>query len=125
MAITIYDELGGAPAVEAVVEDLYRRVLADPCLSRYFEGKDLARIKGHQRALLTVALGGRSETYRGRMMHPPHKGVQITDAAFDSLLGHLADVLVDTGARRSTVARVLAILQPLRADVVQLHPVSV
>ncbi|MDQ4068954.1 MAG: group 1 truncated hemoglobin [Actinomycetota bacterium] len=119
MKVTIYDEIGGEPGITAVVEALYRRVLADPDLARYFEGRDVGRLEAHQRALLTVALGGTAEEYNGRMMHPAHAGLGITDRAFDKVLGHLAAALADAGVAPVTVARILAMLQPLRTDVVQ------
>jgi hemoglobin len=53
------------------------------------------------------------------MMHPAHAGLAITDEAFDKVLGHLAAVLGDAGVPAVTTAKVLAILQPLRGDVVQ------
>jgi hemoglobin len=116
---TIYDELGGAPAVAAVVDAFYERLLADPALMGYFAGKDMTRLKAHQRALVTVALGGGSETYTGRLMGPAHAGMGISDGAFDAVLDHLAAVLVEAGAPPTTVAKVLAILEPLRSDVVE------
>jgi hemoglobin len=116
---TIYDEIGGAPAVTAVVEGLYQRLVEDPDLGSYFEGRDLARLKAHQRALVTVALGGMSEEYHGRMMHPAHAGLGITHEDFDRVLDHLLAVLGDAGVPEVTSAKILAILQPLRADVVQ------
>jgi hemoglobin len=116
---TIYDEIGGAPAVDAVVDAFYDRLLADARLAPYFGGKDMTRLKAHQRALVTVALGGTSEEYTGRMMHPAHEGVGITDEAFDAVIDHLVAVLEGVGVRPVTVAKILAILQPLRRDVVQ------
>jgi hemoglobin len=119
MRSTIYDEIGGAPAVTAVVDAFYERLVADPDLMPYFAGRDMARLKGHQRALVTVALGGTSEEYNGRMMHPAHAGMAITNEAFDSVLDHLLAVLTDVGVPPVTSAKILAILQPLRTDVVQ------
>ena len=119
MRTTIYDEIGGAPAVEAVVEAFYQRLLAEPDLMSYFEGRDMAKLKAHQRALVTVALGGTSEEYSGRMMHPAHAGLAVTHQAFDKVLDHLTSALTDAGVPAVTTAKILAILQPLRTDVVQ------
>jgi hemoglobin len=116
---TIYDEIGGAPAVAAVVDLFYERLLADPTVSHYFVGKDLARLKAHQRALVTVALGGMSERYTGRLMGPAHAGLAITDDAFDRILMHLEAVLLDAAVAPTTVGKVMAILEPLRPEVVQ------
>ena len=118
MRCSIYDEIGGAPAVTAVVEALYQRLIADPDLMAYFDGRDMAGLKAHQRALVTVALGGTSEEYAGRMMQPAHAGLAITNEAFDKVLDHLRAALAGAGVAPATSAKVLAILQPLRTDVV-------
>ena len=53
------------------------------------------------------------------MMHPAHAGVAITNQAFDKVLDHLRAVLIDAGVAEATALQILAILQPLRTDVVQ------
>jgi hemoglobin len=78
----------------------------------------MRRLKAHQRALVTVALGGTSEEYTGRMMQPAHAGMAITHEAFDKVLDHLEAVLLGAGVAPVTAAKVLALLQPLRGDVV-------
>jgi hypothetical protein len=45
----------------------------------------------------------------------------ITNAAFDKVLDHLLAVLTDLGVPVVTSAKILAILEPLRTDVVQAH----
>lgn len=119
MRRTIYDEIGGEPAVTAIVDALYARLVVDPDLMSYFDGRDMGRLKAHQRALVTVALGGTAEEYTGRMMQPAHAGMAITHEAFDKVLGHLEAALLDAGVAPATADNVLAILQPLRGDVVQ------
>lgn len=119
MRSTIYDEIGGEPAVAAVVDALYERLLADADLMRYFDGRDMGRLRAHQRALVTVALGGSSEEYAGKMMQPAHAGMAISHEAFDKVLDHLQAVLLGAGVPSVTAAKILAILQPLRSDVVQ------
>jgi hemoglobin len=56
-----YERVGGGPAVRAVVDAHYQRVLADNQLVRYFDGLDsgqLARVKRHQVDLISHVLGG-------------------------------------------------------------------
>lgn len=40
-ATTLFEQLGGAPAIEAVVKEFYRRVLGDDELKGYFDGIDM------------------------------------------------------------------------------------
>ena len=42
---SIYEQIGGAPAVAAAVDDLYVGILGDPGLAHYFDGVDMARQK--------------------------------------------------------------------------------
>jgi hemoglobin len=119
MGSTIFDEIGGQPAVTAVVDAFHQRVVADPELTSYFDSRDMARLKAHQRALVSVALGGTGEEYNGRMMHPAHSGLSITNGAFDRVLDHLLAALADVGVPAASSAKILAILRPLRSDVVQ------
>jgi hemoglobin len=54
---TLYDKLGGAPAVELAVDRFYERVLADDRVRHFFNGLDMARQKQHQMAFMTYAFG--------------------------------------------------------------------
>jgi hemoglobin len=55
--MSIYDSIGGVPAVRAAVDDFYSRVLADMRLAPFFAGTDLERLKAHQRAFIAAANG--------------------------------------------------------------------
>ena len=52
--MSIYDSIGGAPAVRAAVDDFYERVLGDPRLAPFFTGTDMNRLKSHQRAFIAA-----------------------------------------------------------------------
>jgi hemoglobin len=65
--MSIYDSIGGAPAVSAAVDDFYLRVLADPQLAPLFTDTDVRTLKSHQRRFIAAAIGG-AEVYQGRGM---------------------------------------------------------
>jgi hemoglobin len=115
--MSIYDSIGGAPAVTKAVDDFYTRLLADPRLAPYFVGVDLARLKAHQRAFIAAAVGGPA-IYAGRDMAAAHARLDIVDAEFDAVVGHLVDTLVDLGVPADTIAEIGSSLAPLRAKVV-------
>ena len=119
--MSIYDSIGGAPAVQAAVEDFYTRVLADPGLAPFFSDTDLARLKSHQRSFIAAAIGG-SEIYSGRDMAAAHAGLNITDADFDAVVGHLVDTLTGLGVPAETIGQIGGALAPLRADIVTATP---
>ena len=119
--MSIYDSIGGAPAVSAAVEDFYARVLSDPQLTPFFDETDLAHLKAHQRAFIAAAIGG-SEIYRGRDMAAAHAGLDIADADFDAVVAHLVDTLTGLGVPAEAIGQIGAALAPLRRDIVTAGP---
>ena len=115
--MSIYEEIGGAPALAAAVEDFYARVLADPDLAGYFEGVDLARLKAHQRSFMAAAIGG-SEIYAGRPMKEAHAPLAITQAHFDRVVGHLVDTLTELSVPAEVIGEIGSNLIPLQEQIV-------
>jgi hemoglobin len=118
MQASVYDRIGGAPAVKAAVDLFYEKVWADPALKGYFEGIDRNRLKAHQRAFIAAALGG-PEIYPGRGMAEAHAGLGITDAAFYQVVAHLAATLTELGVDPDTIGEIAITLAPYRPDVVE------
>ncbi len=114
---TIFDRIGGADAVAAVVDLFYDRVLADPDLVGYFEGQDIERIKGHQRNFVGQALGAR-RPYSGRTMRRAHEQLAITSGAFDKVVAHLAASLAEAGVDEETIGTIAGVLGPLKPEIV-------
>lgn len=115
--MSLYDDIGGAPAVSLAVSVFYHRVTADESLAPWFGSVDMDRLVAHQRAFLTVALGG-PDLFTGRTMSAAHHGLGITDEAYDAVVEHLAYALLDIGLAHEQVTAVIAGIQPLRAQVV-------
>lgn len=116
---TLYDHIGGAAAVDAAVERFYELVWEDPSLAPYFERIDGEQLKRHQRQFLTVTLRGGGNEYVGRAMDRAHAGLGITDAAFDSVVGHLVSTLQELGVDEGSITTIGGALAPLRASIVQ------
>jgi hemoglobin len=115
--MTIYGQIGGSSAVNAAVDLFYAKVLDDPSLSSYFDTIDLARLKGHQRAFITAAIGG-PQAYAGRSMADAHAGLSITKEAFDSVVGKLVETLTELGVPDEVIGEIGARLLPLEHDIV-------
>jgi hemoglobin len=115
--MSIYEAIGGAPALAAAVDDFYRRVLGDAELAGYFEGVDLARLKAHQRSFLAAAIGG-AEIYAGRPMKEAHARLNVTQPHFDRVVGHLVDTLTDLGVPAETIGEIGSALIPLQEQIV-------
>jgi hemoglobin len=120
--MSIYDEIGGASAVSAAVDDFYQRVLGDPALAGYFVDTDMQQLKGHQRTFLAAAIGGPTR-YVGRSMREAHAPLNIDPSDFDRVVGHLVDSLAGLGVPAPTIGAIGDTLAPLK-DVIAPGPAS-
>ena len=115
----LYEQLGGAAAVEAAVELFYRKVLADGRIKHFFDGVDMRRLAGHQKAFLAMAFGGPAH-YRGKAMRQGHAHLVargLDDSHFDAVVELLGQTLGELGVPAAAVARVEAVAESVRGDV--------
>ena len=62
--MSLFERIGGAPAVDAAVNIFYRKVLGDERISHFFESVDMERQAAKQKAFLPAVaapeVGGRN-----------------------------------------------------------------
>jgi hemoglobin len=117
-AMSDYEIIGGGPAMSAVVNDFYGRVLGDSQLATYFEEVDFARLKRHQVLLVTKVLGG-PDNYTGRPLDAAHDGLGITHDDFAAVVSHLAAAMKAAGAADDIVLRAVAGVAANEPDIVE------
>jgi len=115
----LYDEIGGAPAVNAAVDIFYRKVLKDARINHFFTGVDMGKQAAKQKAFLTLAFGG-PNSYTGLDMRKGHahlvaKG--LTDAHFDAVVENLGATLKELNVPDHLIAKAAAIAESTRNDV--------
>lgn len=89
---SLYDRLGGKPAIIAVVDDFIGNVAADAAINKRFANANIPRLKGLLVDQICAASGGPC-TYAGKDMVSAHKGMAITEAEFGALVGDLVKSL--------------------------------
>ncbi|MCR9141623.1 MAG: group 1 truncated hemoglobin [bacterium] len=87
----LYEELGGKPTFEALVDYFYAQVLLDFELKPFFENIDMKRLRDHQVQFLAAIAGGPAK--REVDMAKAHKGRGINEAAFNRVAGHLVKAM--------------------------------
>ncbi len=117
-AASLYQRLGGDPAITAAVDRLYQRILADPVLAGFFSQTNLHWLKKRQRAFFAQALGGPAG-YRGKDMRSAHLRLAIEQRHFDRVAEHLAGTLSELGVAQTLIDEVISAVAPLAADIVQ------
>ena len=115
--VSIYEAIGGEPALVAVVDDFYVRVLADPQLTGFFAGANMPKLKGRQVEFFAAALGG-PDAYQGVGMREVHAGRGISQADFDRVAFHLAAALAAAGVPAETIGAIASAIVPLADDIV-------
>ena len=115
---TIYEAIGGRPALRAAVDGLFGRLIADPELGKFFPAGVGEVHRGFVITLLGQALGG-PERYRGPDLVAAHRGLGITDAHFNRTAALLDDTLVELGVPRDLIDQIVGIVATLRPAIVR------
>lgn len=117
---TLYDRLGGYPAIVAVVEDLFRRLAGDPQLARFwkYRGDDgIAR----EKQLLIDYLANRSGGplyYRGRENRLSHIGMGITESDWTITMKHIKATLTKFEVPQRERGEVIAFIESTKREIV-------
>ena len=115
---SLFERLGGKPAVEAVIDDFLGRVAKDERINARFAVGDVPRLRQRLVELVCMGTGGPC-VYSGRDMKSSHAGMRITGAEFDALVGHLVGTLDKFKVPAQEKGELLAILGPMRGAIVE------
>ena len=113
---SLYERLGGEPALRAVIDDFMERVFADIMIGFFFRDTNKARIKELEFQLAAEFLGG-PQRYRGRPLAEAHQKHRIMGGQFARRSQILREVLLAHGAPTDVSSAWLAHVESLRAEV--------
>ncbi len=114
---TLYQRLGGKPAITAVVDDFVANIAADARINRRFAKTDVPELKSKLVDQICAGTGGPC-TYTGADMKTVHRGMRIRDYEFDALVEDLVKSLDKFKVPAKEQGEVLGILGPMKADIV-------
>jgi hemoglobin len=115
---TLYQRLGGRPAIVAVVNDFVGNVARDKRINAFFADADIPRLKRLLVQQICAGSGGPCK-YEGRSMREAHRGLGVRNRDFDALVEDLVMSLNKFGVRPREQRELLAVLGPMRRDIVQ------
>ncbi|HEX4998769.1 MAG TPA: group 1 truncated hemoglobin [Terriglobia bacterium] len=116
---TLYEQLGGQPAVDAAVDIFYRKVLKDDRIKSFFDGVDMDKQIAKQKAFLTMVFGGPAN-YTGKDMRAGHAHLVsrgLNDSHVDAVIELLGQTLTELGVAQPLIAEVAALANSVRNDV--------
>jgi hemoglobin len=114
---SLYDRLGGKPAITAVVDRMVANIAANPAINARFAGADIPGLKSKLVDQVCEATGGPCR-YTGLDMKTAHAGMMITDQEFDALAGDLVEALDFYKVPEKEKAELLAAIGGMRGDIV-------
>jgi hemoglobin len=115
---SLYDRLGGKPAIVAVVDQFVANVAADTAINRYFAHTNTTRLKAMLVDQICQATGGPCK-YRGRDMKSVHQGMGITTKEFNDLVGDLVSALDKFKVPGKEKGELLGALGSMKRDIVE------
>ena len=116
---SLYDRLGGKPAITAVIDQFVANVAGDNRINGRFATTDIPRLKNNLVDQVCMASGGPC-TYKGRDMKTTHTGMKISNGDFDALVEDLVKALDTFKVPAREKGELLALLSPMRKDIVEM-----
>jgi hemoglobin len=119
MSKTIFERIGGVPALNAAVDIFYQKVLKDEKISHFFKGVDMEEQKRKQKAFLAFVFGGPIK-YEGKDMRNAHAKLEgLNEGHFGAVAGHLIDTLKELNVSKEIIDEVVTIAMSTKNDVLQ------
>jgi hemoglobin len=116
-AQSLYERLGGYPAISAVVDDFIHNVAADRRINGFFAHTDIPTFRQKLIDFICVGTGGPCY-YGGKDMKTTHAGMGIRSRHFNALVQDLGKTLVKFNVPKREQGELVAILGPMKKDIV-------
>lgn len=116
--MSLYDDIGGEPAIRAILRDLYDALFDDLMVGFLFTGHDKERLIEHQLWFTARFLGGPSR-YEGRSMPDAHADLPLLPGHFDRRHHLLKQTLARHRVPEHVAAEWLRIDASLRGSVLK------
>ncbi|WP_218006126.1 group I truncated hemoglobin [Novosphingobium lentum] len=116
---SLFERLGGKPAIDAVTDDFAGRVLADTRINAKFAKSDPTRLVTNLKAFMCSATGGPC-AYTGQSMKAAHDHMGVTTGEFNALVEDLGASLDKFNVPAKEKGEVVAALAPLKPQIVEI-----
>lgn len=115
---SLFDRLGGMPAISAVVDDFAGNVLGDSRINQKFAKTDAPRLLANLKDFVCMATGGPCQ-YKGLSMKKSHEHMRVTGGEFNALVEDLVKTLDKFNVVDPEKKELLGALAGLRGDIVK------
>lgn len=119
MAPSLYERLGQAEGITAIVDDAVDRHAVNPLLAPRFAGKDLTHAKRMGAQFFCMGAGG-PQRYEGRDLRSAHAGMNISEQELVATIDDFVAAMQEQRIGTAEINEVVAILFSLKGDVLRL-----
>ncbi len=116
--VSLYERLGGRPAITAVVDEFVGRVAKDSRINSRFANANIPKLKVRLVEQICQVSGGPC-TYMGQDMKTAHAGMGISNAEFGALVEDLIAALNQFNVPKQEKDELLGALAALQSDIVE------
>jgi len=113
---TLFERIGGLPAVKAAVHEMVTNAMADARIKAFFAGIDMVRVDKNLVDFVCSASGGPC-VYNGKSMPKAHEGLNLKAEHFNALVEDLKKGLDKLKVPAAEQKELLAALAATRSDV--------
>lgn len=113
---SLYQKLGGKPAMEAAIDAFYVKVLADDRVKHFFDDVSMDKQRRKQKEFLSAAFGG-PLPWIGKDMRKAHEGMGLTEVHFNAIAENLVNTLKDLKIKQELIDQVVAVALTTKDDV--------
>jgi hemoglobin len=114
---SLYDRLGGAAAIKAVVHDFVDIVGKDARVNKRFAKTDIPALEQKLNDFACQATGGGCQ-YTGKTMADAHKGMKITEEEFNAIAEDMTKALEKNNVPDKEKGELMGALAGLKGDIV-------
>lgn len=115
----LYQRLGQAEGIAAIVDKAVDRHAANPLLAPRFSGRDLPRAKEMGALFFCMGAGG-PQQYTGRDLRSAHAGMNISEQELVAAIDDFVAAMQDQGIAAAEVNEVVGILYSLKSEVLRM-----
>jgi hemoglobin len=118
MDASLYERLGGAERIAAIVDDFVDRHAVNPLIAPRFRGRDLPKLKLMGAQFFCIGAGS-PQRYEGRDMRTAHAGMNISEQEFMAAVDDIVAALQEQGTGAPEVNEVVGILYSMKGEVLR------
>ncbi len=114
---TLFERLGGQPAINAVVHEFVTTTGDDPRINMYFTNTDKPKLEASMDQHICSITGGGCE-YKGKSMLDAHTNMKLAQKDFDAFMDDLGKTLAKLNVPKRETDEVIAAFKGMQGDVV-------